>query len=302
MYFNGILNWTLKLLLMWSLLAVMESTAQEGGGQVDIVTVPVAQGLYMLQGAGGNIGVFIGSDGVFMIDDQYAPMTEKIKVAIRNLTKQSVKFLVNTHWHSGHTEGNTNMKQAGAVIIAHEKVRERLLYGGEIKALNHVVAPAPIAALPVITFSENVTFYWNGDTLNIEHIGPAHTDGDSVIYFKKANVVHTGDLYFNGFYPFIDASSGGSVAGMVEAIENILSRTDESTKIIPGHGSLSDKKELEAYRQMLATVHTRIRSLKNKGKTLDEIVAAKPTADFDEKWGKGLLAPDKWVEVVYSSL
>ena len=267
-----------------------------------ITTVPVADGIYMLQGRGGNIGVSVGSDGVFMIDDQYAPMSEAIRAAVAKLSDQPIRFLINTHWHGDHTGGNENFGKLGATIVAHQNVRERLLKGGEVKAFKMVAAPAPAAALPVITFADGITFHWNDDTVKVEHVATAHTDGDAVIYFTEANVVHTGDLYFNGFYPFIDASSGGGMAGVIAGVAAMIERIDERTRIIPGHGPLSNKAELQAYHDMLASVYRKIKALKDQGKTRGQVVAAKPTADFDAAWGKGFLAPDRWVGIVYEAI
>ncbi|WP_246125453.1 MBL fold metallo-hydrolase [Exilibacterium tricleocarpae] len=267
-----------------------------------ITTVPVTDGVYMLQGRGGNIGVSVGTDGVFMIDDQYAPMSDAIRAAVAKLSDQPIRFLINTHWHGDHTGGNENFGKLGATIVAHDNVRARLASGGEVKAFKMVAQPAPAAALPVITFADGITFHWNGDTLRVEHVASAHTDGDSVIYFTEANVVHTGDLYFNGFYPFIDASSGGAMAGVIDGVARMLARIDDRTRIIPGHGPVSNKAELQAYHDMLKSVYQRIKGMKDAGKSAQEVVAAKPTAAFDAEWGSGFLQPDKWVEIVYAAI
>lgn len=287
--------------LLTSLLCA-SAVAQQDFSQVEIKTIPVAAGVYMLVGEGGNIGLSIGDDGVFIVDDQYAPLTDRIREAIAALTDRPIRFVINTHWHFDHTGGNENLGKAGASIVAHDNVRERMLKGQAIEAFDMVVPPAPKEALPVITFDEAVTFHWNGDTLEVIHPAPAHTDGDAVIYFDKANVVHTGDVYWNGFYPFIDASSGGSTAGVIDGIAAILARIDSDTRVIPGHGPLSNRAELQAYHDMLKTVHARIKALKEQGKTLEEIVAEKPTADYDAEWGDGFFSPDQWVKVVYPTI
>lgn len=270
--------------------------------QVSIKTTQVAPGIYMLEGSGGNIGLSVGTDGVFMIDDQFAPLTEKIKKAIADITPQQVRFLINTHWHFDHTGGNENFGGSGAIIVAQDNVRERMLNGQMIEAFGKEVPPAAKIALPVITFDQEVTFHWNDETLEVIHPAPAHTDGDAVIYFQKANVVHTGDLYFNGFYPFIDASSGGSVSGVIAGVATILARIDENTRVIPGHGPLSNKAELQAYHDMLKKVYDRVKVLKEVGKSAEEVVAAKPTRDFDADWGDGFLEIDQWVQIVYSAI
>lgn len=299
---NRVLSRTINFLFYLLFAMVPFSAVAQDLSEVEIQTVKVAEGIYMLQGQGGNIGLSVGADGVFMIDDQFAPLSEKIQRAVAQLTDQPVRFLINTHWHFDHTGGNENFGQGGAVIVAHDNVRERLLKGQTMAAFNKEIPPAPKVALPVITFDRGVTFHWNNETLEVLHPAPAHTDGDAVIYFKDANVVHTGDLYFNGFYPFIDAGSGGSVAGVIAGVTEVLARIDENTKVIPGHGQLSNKAELTAYRDMLKTLYGRIKALKEQGKSLEEVKAAKPTADYDAQWGGGFLAPEVWVELVYSAI
>ena len=276
--------------------------AQQDFSNVQIQVVDVAEGVYMLVGAGGNIGVSAGDDGVFVIDDQYAPLTEKIQAAIATISDQPVRFVVNTHWHGDHTGGNENMGAAGAVIVAHENVRARMSVDQFIEAFGRTIPAAPPGALPVITFTDAITFHWNGDDLHTFHVEHAHTDGDAIIRFVEANVVHMGDTYFNGMYPFIDVSSGGGIDGMIATADKVLSMADDATKIIPGHGALSDKAELQAYRDMLVTARDRIHQLVSEGKSQEEAVAAKPTADLDAQWGGGFMQPDVWVGIVYSSL
>ncbi len=276
--------------------------AQQDMANVQIQTVPVAEGVYMLVGQGGNIGLSVGEDGAFVVDDQYAPLTEKILAAVAELSEAPVRFVVNTHWHGDHTGGNENMGQAGALIVAHENVRKRMSVEQFIKAFNAQVPPSPEAALPVLTFTDAVTFHWNDEDIHVFHVASAHTDGDAVIHFQRANALHMGDTYFNGFYPFIDASTGGSLDGMIATAEHVLAMVDDETKIIPGHGPLSNKAELHAYRDVLATVRDRVHRLIGEGKSRDEVVAAKPTADFDEAWGDGFLKPDAWVGIVYDAM
>ncbi len=258
--------------------------------------------LYMLVGEGGNIVASVGADGTFLIDGQYAPLSEKIIATVKELSGDMPMYLVNTHWHGDHTGGNENFGTAGSVIVAHENVRVALESSKTIAMFNLHKAPSPKAALPVITFQQGMTFHLNGDTVELVHVANAHTDGDTFVHFKKANVIHAGDTFFNGIYPFIDSESGGSIDGMIAAADRILSRSDEHTKIIPGHGALGDKVALTAYRDMLATVRATIQTLIDAGKTEAEIIAAKPTAAFDAEWGDGFLAPDVWVKVVYSSM
>lgn len=269
--------------------------------KVEIKTVPVADGIYMLLGQGGNIGVSVGEDGVFIIDDQFAPLTEKILAAIGELSEQPVRFVVNTHWHGDHTGGNENLARGGSVVVAHKNVRERLNSEQFVSFLNRTVPPQPKAALPVVTFTDALTLHLNGDDIDVIHVGPGHTDGDSVIHFRSANVIHTGDIFFNGLYPFIDERSGGDVAGVVAAADQILAMVDDDTRIIPGHGPIGNRADLKRYRDMLATVAERVREQKQAGKSRDDVIAAKPTSDFDADWGQGFLPPDRWVGIVYDA-
>jgi glyoxylase-like metal-dependent hydrolase (beta-lactamase superfamily II) len=270
--------------------------------EVEIQTVTVAEGIYMLVGQGGNIGVSAGEDGVFLIDDQFAPLTAKIKAAVAAVSDQPIRFLVNTHWHFDHTGGNENFGNEEVVIVAHDNVRKRLTSGGLIAFFDNQIPPAAKAALPVITFADSVTLHLNGDDLHVFHVPPAHTDGDSVIHFQQANVVHMGDLYFNGLYPFIDNSSGGSVDGVIAAVDKILATIDDDTRIIPGHGPLSNRAELAVYLEMLKDARAKIGALVEAGKSLEETVAAKPTAAWDETWGKTFLTPEQFTGIVYSNL
>ncbi|MBA3010947.1 MAG: MBL fold metallo-hydrolase [Proteobacteria bacterium] len=274
--------------------------AQQDFSKVEIKTLAVAQNIYMMMGAGGNLGLCTGDNGPFLIDDQYAPLTVKILSAISKITDQPVKFLINTHWHSDHTGGNENIGKSDTIIVAHENVRKRMSTGQMMKVFNSKVPPASAHALPVVTFPTSLSFHWNDETIEAIHFPRAHTDGDAAIFFKKANVIHTGDLFFNGIYPFVDAESGGALVGMIQSVEKIIEKADTATKIIPGHGPLATKTDLEAYNDMLKTVHKRISKLLNDGKSVEEIVASKPTADFDPKWGKGFLSPDKWVTILCS--
>ncbi len=271
-------------------------------GQKGIRTVAVARNIHMLVGSGGNVGISVGEDGVFMIDDKFAPLADQIKAAIKKLSPKPLRFLLNTHWHGDHTGGNERFGKTGAIIVAHENVRKRMSVDSVIEALHRKVPASPKAALPVVTFTSDVTFHWNGDTIHAFHVPPAHTDGDVVVHFKKANVIHTGDVYFNGLYPFIDLSSGGSVLGVIRAASRVIDLCDDKTKVIPGHGPLSDRAELIVYRDMLAAVRQRIVKLIEAGKSADEAVAAHPTKDFDAKWGQGFLKPDIWTRIVYQSV
>lgn len=269
---------------------------------VEIKTIPVNENIYMLEGTGGNIGVAIGEDGVFLIDDQFAPLTNKIKTAIAQIRDQPIRFLINTHWHFDHTGGNENLGQEGVIIVAQDQVRQRMSIGQFIGGLNMQIEPTPDIGLPIITFNDQVTFYLNNDTIKVIHLEPSHTDGDSIIFFQNANVIHTGDIYFNGIYPFIDNSSGGSINGVINSVDQILMLANEETKIIPGHGNLSNKQELLNYRDMLIEIRQKIQEYIDQGLSIEEILALNPTANFDEKWGKGFLTSEQFTRIVYQDL
>jgi len=276
--------------------------AQDAEAEVQIEVVPVSGHVSMLVGQGGNIGLSVGEDGAFLIDDQFAPLTPRILAAVAGLTDQPVRWPVNTHWHGDHTGGNENIGQLGTVIVAHENVRKRMSVEQVMEAFGRTVPPSPEIALPRLTFTEGVTFHWNGDTVEVFHVAPAHTDGDAIIRFHGANVIHMGDVFFNGLYPFIDAGSGGSIDGVIAAVDRVLPMCDEHTRIIPGHGPLAGRTELLAYRTMLVTVRDRLSALLAKGKSKEEIVAARPTADLDATWGNGFLEPDNWVGIVLGGM
>ena len=288
--FVFLLGWFLSLMISG------QSLAQE---DVKITAKALNGGVIMLMGKGGNIGVFSGDDGTFMIDDQFAPLTSKILAAIKSAGGEAPRFIINTHFHGDHTGGNENLGKRGALIVSHENVRERLAADSIIKAFGMRMKASPGVALPVVTFSKDVSFHINGDTLRAIHSPFAHTDGDSFIQFEKANVIHAGDLFFNGFYPFIDADHGGTLKGMIAGADRMLALADSNTQIIPGHGPLANKIQLEKYRNMMQTAYKRLRALKDQGKTAKEAVAANPLADLEPVWGKGIFSGEKWIHVIY---
>lgn len=278
------------------MLTVTVAVAQD---EVKINSTEVAKNIHMLTGQGGNIGVFTGADGTFIVDDQFAPLSEKILQAIKSIGGDTPKFLLNTHFHGDHTGGNENFGKKGTLIVSHDNVRKRLADGSFIAAFGMKAPPASKAALPAITFSDDMHFHINGDSVRAVHVANAHTDGDSFIHFGKANVVHAGDIFFNGFYPFIDATHGGSVRGVINAVDTILSLSNNSTKIIPGHGPLADKAQLQAYRDMLSTAYERLLKLKNSGVSVDDAIAKAPLADLEAKWGGVMFNSDKWIKIIY---
>lgn len=284
-------------LIVLLLLLPMVSIAQRQ--EVKIKTQKLTDNLYMLVGQGGNIGLFVGNEGVFMIDDQFAPLTPKILTAIKSVTDQSVNYLVNTHWHGDHTGGNANMQKEGAVIVSHENVRKRMSVDQIVWGKKRPAAPKE--ALPVITFTKDMMFYLNGEDILVSHIHNAHTDGDALVYFTKSNVLHTGDAYFQGKFPYIDLASGGSIDGYIAGIQKMIMLSDDNTKIIPGHGKVSSKKELKAYLAMLKALKSRVANAIAKGRSLEEVKK-------DVSITKGYTSFSGWIneerirETIYKSL
>jgi glyoxylase-like metal-dependent hydrolase (beta-lactamase superfamily II) len=274
--------------------------AQQDFSTVEIKAYKAADGVFMLEGSGGNIGLSTGVDGAFVIDDQFAALSGKIVAAIRAQTDAEVEFLLNTHFHGDHTGGNEPFAASGARILAHENVRKRLKEG--LKRESGATPPAPAAALPVMTFSDHVTFYWNGQEIDIAHVGPAHTDGDSVVRFSPANVIHTGDVFFNGRYPFIDLEGGGDLDGYIAAQEEIAALADDATRIIPGHGPLATRADLEKSTAMLKQVRARVKALIDKGLDEDGVVKAKPLADLDAEWSWRFIDGETMTRTAYRSL
>jgi cyclase len=281
------------------LVAAIAYAQQQDYSKVEVRAEQLSPTTWMLTGAGGNLGLSVGEDAAFLVDDQFAPLTPKIEAAVAKLTSKPIRFVINTHWHFDHTGGNENFARAGALIVAHENVRKRMSSEQFIEFLNLRVKMEPRAALPAITFARDTTFHLNGDEIHVLHVPAAHTDGDAIVHFRKTDVIHMGDVYFNGFYPFIDTSSGGTIDGVVAAADQALAIAGEGTRIIPGHGPLAKRADLVRYRDMLATVALRVRTAAREGRKLEDVVAAKPTADFDAAWGKGFLTPDRFVEMVY---
>lgn len=293
-----------KLLTLGFLLFTLAGgvAAQQDFSDVEIVAAPIRDGLYLVTGRGGNIVASTGANGTFLVDDQYAPLTGRIQAALDEVTDQPVRFVINTHWHGDHVGGNENFGAAGAVIVAHENVRRRMSSDQFMAVFNSTVPAAPPQALPVITFAESVNLHLNGIDVRVRHVASAHTDGDAVVYFEQADVLHMGDIYFNGLYPFIDLGSGGGIDGMIAGVALGVELAGERTVVVPGHGPLGDRDSLAAYGEMLTDFRDRIAALKADGKSLEEVVAARPTAEFDEALGQGFIPPERLVGFIYESL
>jgi cyclase len=284
------------LVLLWA----VSGFAQDDWDSVVVTASPVRDNVYMIVGRGGNIGLCTGADGTFIVDDQYAPLTDKIVAAIETVTDDPVRFVVNTHFHGDHTGGNENFGKMGAILIAQENVRRRMSVEQVRTLLRQDSIPAfPVGALPQITYTDEVTFFWNDEEIRAFHVEHAHTDADAIIHFKKADVFHMGDTFFRGRYPFIDIDLGGNVDGVIAAADAVLSMSKATTRIIPGHGDLATPDDLKAYRNMLFSVRFAVRNMIEEGKTLEEILAARPTASFDASISED---SEQFVRSVYFSL
>lgn len=266
--------------------------------KVEIKVTHVAGTVYMLEGAGGNVGASVGDDGIVIIDDQFAPLADKIRAALRGLTDKPVRFVINTHWHYDHTGGNAYFQKQGP-IIAHDNVRARLASGGRI--LDMDIKPAPAESLPIVTFEHDVSVHLNGEDIRAIHFPHGHTDGDAVIFFPKSNVVHMGDDFVTYGFPFIDLASGGSVRGMIAACEKVIEIVPADAKIIPGHGKLGSVADLEPYVAMLKETSARVAAGVKAGRTVQQLKDAKVLAGY-EKWNGSFVTTDKFIETLYEDL
>jgi len=280
-------------------LSVSLALAQGDLSKVEIKSTQVSGNVYMLEGAGGNIGVSVGSDGILIVDDQFAPLAEKIRAALKKLGEGKLKYILNTHYHGDHTGGN---KEFGpeAPIIAHDNVRKRL--SGEMKPTAGNAPPvAPPEALPVITFDQSLSVFFNGEEIRVIHFPHGHTDGDSVIFFTRSNVVHMGDHFFNGMFPFVDLASGGDVEGYARNVEAVIAKVPAGAKIIPGHGPLASVEDLKKFHQMMVETIGVVREKMKAGKTADQI-KAEGLDDKWSSWGKGFIKTPTWIQTIYQSL
>jgi glyoxylase-like metal-dependent hydrolase (beta-lactamase superfamily II) len=276
--------------------------ARKSGEAANVTVQALRRNVSVLIGAGGNIAVLAGNDGKLIIDAGYLGARSKIAAALSSLSPDPIKHLVNTHWHFDHTDGNEWMHSAGATITAHENTRKHLSTGTRVEDWNFTFSPSPAAPIPTDVFNADKTLQLNGATIAFKHYGPAHTDGDISAYFVEAHVFHTGDTWWNGYYLFSDYSTGGNVNGMIKAAEANLAMVTDKTIVIPGHGPVGGKTEMIEYRDLLTSIRDRVAALKGEGKSLNEIVAAKPTAAYDAKWGTGFVNGEFFTKLVYKGV
>jgi glyoxylase-like metal-dependent hydrolase (beta-lactamase superfamily II) len=288
------------LLLTVVLFFAVSTHAQTDFSKVEVKATKVAGNVYMLQGSGGNIGVSVGDDGLLIVDDQFAPLADKIRAALKGIADKKLRFILNTHWHGDHTGGNIAFGPE-ATIIAHDNVRKRLATEQKSTVFNSTTPPSPKEALPVITFNDSLSVHFNGEDIRAIHFPHGHTDGDSVIFFSASNVVHLGDDFFAGRFPFVDLESGGSVEGLVKNIGELIGKIPADAKLIPGHGPISTLDDLKSYHRMLQQTSEIVRQKITTGKTLDQIKTEGLPAEW-APWGTGFIKTDRWVETIYKSL
>lgn len=297
----------MKLLLLISLVLVVTPPVvhkrhrpQMDWSKVQIKSTKIAGNIYMLEGAGGNIGVSVGEDGILIVDDQFAPLADKIRASLKSLNQGKLRFILNTHWHFDHTGGNEALGAEGT-IIAHENVRKRMSTEQRSEFFKSTTPPSPKQALPVITFDKSLSVHFNGEEIRALHMPQGHTDGDSIIFFTKSNVVHLGDDFFSGSFPFVDLESGGSVEGLTKNIAELITRIPADAKLIPGHGPISTLDDLKTYHRMLVETTAIVRDKIAAGKTLEQIKSEGLPAEWNS-WGSGFIKTDRWLELVYRSL
>jgi cyclase len=268
--------------------------------KIEVKATKVAGNIYMLQGSGGNIGVSVGDDGILIVDDQYAPLADKIRAALKGIADKKLRFILNTHWHGDHTGGNAAFGPE-APVIAHDNVRKRMSTEQRSTIFNRTTPPSPKEALPIITFNQSLTVHFNGEEIRAIHFPQGHTDGDSVIFFTASNVVHLGDDFFAGRFPFVDLDSGGSVEGLIKNIGDIIERIPAGAKLIPGHGPISTIDDLKTYHGMLQKTTEIVRQKIAAGKTLDQVKSEGLPAEW-QSWGTGFISTERWLEIIYRSL
>jgi cyclase len=270
--------------------------------EMDIKTIKLADNLYILEGAGGNVAAFVWDDGVLLIDDKLAPASAGVKAAVAAITPKPIRFVVNSHWHRDHSGGNEALATDGSVIVAHDNVRKRMSVEGFIAVFDRKVPASPPKALPIVTFTSSVNFHLGGEEISVIHVAPAHTDGDSFVLFRKANVLHMGDCYLNGSYPVMDYSNGGTFTGIIDAAGTALRLVDSRTRIIPGHGPVSNEKELREWREMLVTIHGRVNKAAASGMNLEQIKAQRLTKEWDERFPRSFVTSDHVIEEAFRAV
>jgi cyclase len=288
-----------------ALLGMGAAAQEQDFSKVEIKTTKVGGNVYMLAGAGGNIGASVGDDGIVIIDDEFAPLADKIKAALKGITDKPVRFVINTHYHGDHTGSNGQFAQSGSTVIAQDNVRKRMESGGTAgasTALKEEYKASPKEALPIVTFDDKATVWLNGEEIRAIHFPAGHTDGDAVIWFVKSNVVHMGDDFVTYGYPFVDVLIGGSVSGMIAGCEKVLATVPADAKFIPGHGPISTADDIRKYVQMLKDTRAAVEAEVQKGRTIEEIKKADVLAKWNDSLGKGFIKPDVWVDTLYDDI
>ena len=293
-----------KIIVVAALLVTGIASAQQRRPQfeMEIKTTKVTDNIYFLEGAGGNVAVFVWDEGVLLVDDKLAPASPDVKAAVAAITRKPIRFVVNSHWHRDHSGGNEALAGDGSVIVAHDNVRRRMSVEGFIGVFNVKTPASPPKALPVVTFTNNVTFHFGGEEISVVHVEPAHTDGDSFVFFHKANILHMGDCYLNGSFPVIDYSNGGIFTGIIAAADTALGMLNARTRIIPGHGPLANDQDLREWRDMLATIHQRVKKAVASGKNLEQIKSERPTKEWDTRFPRSFVTSDHVVEEAYRAV
>jgi len=292
----------MKQLLFIAILFASINSLSAQDKPVEFTTFQLSDTVYMLKGRGGNVGISTGEDGLYIIDDQLRPITSQLLQAIRKVSNKPIRFVINTHYHADHVGGNEALGETGTVVIAHDNIRKRMTTEQVSIFRQETTPPYPKGALPILTFNDRMSLHLNGETATAYYVANGHTDGDSIIHFPVSNVIHMGDMFFNGLYPYVDLDAGGSMQGLIEAADLALSMADETTRIIPGHGPLGMTEDLKNYRDYLVEASTNVQELIDKAMNLEQIIAAKPTSQWDEELGKTWITPAQFVTFIYNSL
>ena len=292
----------MRYLLLVAILFASTTTATAQDNEVEFTSVQLSDTIYMLRGRGGNVGVSTGEDGLYIIDDQVQPITDQLLQAIHAISDKPIRFVINTHYHGDHVGGNETIGGKGAVIIAHDNIRKRMTTEQVSIFMNSTTPPYAKGALPVLTFNDRMTLHLNGESATAFYVANGHTDGDSIIHFPVSNVIHMGDMYFNGLYPYVDLDAGGAIQGVIAAADLALSLANDATQIIPGHGPLATKQDLEGYRDFLIKARDNVQALIDQGMDLEQAIEAKPTAEWDETLGGVWITPPQFVTFIYNSL